>query len=61
MLRTTVKSVIEREVIKNLLSAHKRIAESGAAGDIIRISRFMLWLAKKRGDVLIEIVTERNE
>lgn len=55
------KQMIKDEVIKNLLSAHKRIAESGSPSEIIRLSRYLLKLAKQGSDVLIDNVTECKE
>lgn len=60
-LKTTLRAAMEQEVIKNLLSAQKRIAASGRSKEVIRISRFLLWLAKKRGDVLVNTVSEGEE
>lgn len=61
ILKTSAKSVIEHEVIKNLLSAQKRIAENGDTKEIIRISRYLLRLAQELDDVLIDVVTESNQ
>ena len=44
LLRRKVKDDVEQEVIKNLLLAQKRIAETGNADDVIRISRYLLRL-----------------
>lgn len=59
-LRMTLKSSVEREVIKNLLSAQKRIAEQGTAWELIRLTRFLLRLTKECGDVLVDAITESN-
>ena len=51
----STKKLIEDEVIKNLLTAHKRMVEySGTPNQIIQLSRYILRLAKKRKDELIE-------
>lgn len=55
------KQQIEDAVIKNLLYAHERIAESGNAVEIIRISKYLLRLAKERNDVLINVVSEGDQ
>lgn len=57
-MKVSLKKTVEAETIKNLLSAQKRIAEGGTPKDIIRITRFLLNLADKRGDVLINILSE---
>ena len=52
------KQQIENAIIKNLLSAHERLAGSGSAADLIRLSKYIFRLAKKREDVLVDIVPE---
>lgn len=52
---------IERVVITNLLSAHKRIADSGNAAEVVRITKYLLKLAEKRKDVLVNIVSEEEQ
>lgn len=60
--QTKLQTVVEQETIKNLLSAQKRIAESGNAKEVIRISRYLLGLAKQqRGNVLINAFSEGEE
>ena len=61
MLKITARTAIEQETIKNLLSAQRRIAESGNAKDVIRISRYLLRLAEKRGNVLVDTIPEGEE
>lgn len=51
---------IERAVITNLLSAHKRIADSGNSTEIIRLSKYILKLAGKRKDMLATILSEEE-
>ena len=58
ILQTKLLTTIENETIRNLLSAQRRIAESGNAKDVIRISRYLMRLAEKRGNVLIDIFPE---
>ena len=48
---------IERAVITNLLSAHKRIADSGNAAEVVRITKYLLKLAEKRKDILVNIIS----
>lgn len=58
VLLSSVRTLIEREVMKNLLSAHKRIADHGSALEIICLTKFVLKLADKRDDVLTYVVTQ---
>lgn len=58
---TTQKAIIKDEIIKNLLSAHKRIADSGNAKEIISITRYLLSLANKLDNKIIYIGAECNE
>lgn len=60
-LKTTFKTVVEQEVIKNLLSAHRRIAEGGSAADLLRITRFLLRLAKQHGEIMVDVIPESNQ
>lgn len=39
-------SYMKQRVIKNLLNAHKRIADNGNASDVIKLSKFILHLSK---------------
>lgn len=55
MLKVTGKTLIEQEVIKNLLSAHKRIAACGSVKEVIRLSRFLLRLAKKQSNKVLVV------
>lgn len=59
----TEKSFVRQQVIKNLLSAHKRIAESenGNTHDLICISRYLLRLTKKSDDVLIDAIAKSDQ
>lgn len=57
-MKNTLKNIIRQNVIKNLLSAHKRIADEGNPKELIRITRFLLKLAEKFEDVLVEFISE---
>ena len=52
---------IKEEVTKNLLSAHKRIAEEGNAKEVIRLSRYLLKLEQKFGDVGTYAIPENQQ
>ncbi len=60
-MKCKLSSIIEEQAIKNLLSAHKRIAENGSAKDAIRISKYILKISKKVGDVLIDVGAESDQ
>lgn len=57
----STKKLITDQLTKNLLSAHKRIADTGNASEIIRISKYIFKLANQREDVLTELVPEDKE
>lgn len=58
MAREKVKDIIIEQVIKNLLSAHKKIADSGNEKGLICLSRYLLKLAEKFGNVIIEVAAK---
>lgn len=58
--RIKLKDAVEQETIKNLLHAQKRIAESGNARDLIRVSRYLLRLSKTRNDVLADTISKED-
>lgn len=53
-MRISVSQHILDEAIKNLLSAQKRIADSGSVKDVIKITNFLLHLSEKFCDVLVD-------
>ena len=54
------RDYIESEVMKNLLSAHKIIAENGNSKHLIKLSNYILRLLEKRKDKLLELGAEKN-
>ena len=52
---------IEDELIKNLLTAHGRLAGKGSAGEIIRLSKYIARLSKERGNKPIELFIEEDK
>lgn len=60
-LHTTQKTIIQENVIKNLLSAQKQIAESGDAKSLILLSKFLFHIADKRGNVVVDVVPKDNK
>ena len=59
--RITISQHIQKETIENLLSAQKRIADSGSTRDVIKITNFLLHLSEKVRDVLIDVGPECHE
>lgn len=49
---------IKEQVIKNLLSAHKRIAEIGSASDVISLTKFVLKVSDKFDNILLDFGLE---
>lgn len=61
-VRTLIVYVnIEDELIKNLLTAHGRLAGKGSAGEIIRLSKYIARLSKERGNKPIELFIEEDK
>jgi len=61
MLKTSVGSQIRTKAIKNLLSAHERIANEGSATEVIRFSKYLLKTADKFNDILVDVCPECKE
>lgn len=55
------KTYVEESVIKNLLSAHRRIANEGTATEVIKISKYILKLTQKGQDKLFQLRLEKDE
>lgn len=53
-------SLIKQQVIKNLLSAHKRIADNGSVTDLIKLSKFILRLSKVCDDEVFDFGFENG-
>lgn len=60
-MRVSRKKLIEDEVMKNLLTAHERLADSGTVSEIIRLSKHILRLADKRHDVLVDVIAKDQQ
>jgi len=58
--KTTGKAVIQEQVIKGLLSALKSAAEVDDVSGAIEVSKYLLQLADKFGDVSIAIGAEED-
>lgn len=42
------RNFIAEEVMRDLLNAHSRIAESGSASEVIRLSKYIIKLADRK-------------
>lgn len=60
-LKATVKDIVVQKTMKNLLIAQERLADEGSGSDLIRVTKYLLRLAEKSGDVLVDIVPKGNE
>lgn len=45
---------VKQQIMKNLLNAHKRIADTGNASEIIKLSKFILRLSKHFGNEILD-------
>lgn len=59
-LKISARDLIIQTAIKNLLSAQERIAGYGSAEQVIQITAYLLKLADKRQDVLVNLVAEED-
>lgn len=55
------KDFFERQALENVLEAQRRISRTGSAKEVIRITKFLLALSKKRKDVLMELIPEKSQ
>lgn len=61
ILKINVKDIVAQSTIKNLLAAQWRMAEEGSGADVVRVSKYLMRLSKKYGDVLVDAIPESNE
>lgn len=61
MVMVSMKEYARETVIKNLLSAHERIAKEGDSREIIRISKYVLRLTQNGQDKLFQLRTEEPD
>ncbi len=52
---------IRKTVIKNLLSAHRKIADRGNAKSLIILTKFILKISNQFNDMLIDLELEEND
>lgn len=60
-MKVAAGSAIRELVIKNLLLAHKQVAENGGTKELIILSKFIIGLSKKLDNQLFELRTIENE
>ena len=53
IIKISQKDHIEDSIVQNLLAAHKRMAEQADAEQVIKLSDYILKLAKNRKDELL--------
>ena len=52
---------IRKTVVKNLLSAHRKIADRGNAKSLIILTKFILKISNQFNDMLIDLELEEND
>lgn len=58
MLKKNFGEYIREQTIKNLLSAHRRIAEKGSVSDVISLTKFVLKVSDKFDKILLNFGLE---
>ena len=61
ILKITVKDIVVRSTLKSLLAAQCRLADEGSGADLVRVSKYLMRLSKKYGDVIAEVVQEGGQ
>lgn len=59
-LKIRASSFIKQQIMKNLLNTHKRIADTGNAIEIIKLSKFILRLSKHFGNEILDFGLEQS-
>lgn len=61
-MKANMGSFIREQIAKNLLHAHKRIAETGSAFEVIQLTKFVSRFSKQFNNQLLDFrVEESNE
>ena len=60
-MKTSYKTEIEDSVIRNLLSAHKGLADDGKLDDLLKLTKVLWKLRNKIGNKMIEVISEEVE
>lgn len=60
-MRTSYKTEIEDSVIRNLLSAHKGLADDGKLDELLKLTKVLWKLRNKIGNKMIEVISEEVE
>ena len=61
ILKLMAKRVVMEQVVKNLFSAQEKATERGDVKGVILISKYLLHLANKFGDEMIDFGAESNQ
>lgn len=61
MFKKNLGGFIREQAIKNLLSAQRRIAETGSASEIISMSKFILKISNKFNNILFDFGLEHSD
>lgn len=61
IMEIKVKDVVVRSTLKSLMAAQYRLADEGSGADVVRVSKYLMRLAKKYGDVVVVLGEESNE
>jgi hypothetical protein len=61
ILKLRAKRVVMEQVLKNLFSTQERAAEIGDVKGVILTSKYLLYLANKFGDEMIDFDAESNQ
>ncbi len=60
-MKLRAKRVVMEQVVKNLFSAQEKATERGDVKGVILISKYLLHLANKFGDEMIDFGAESNQ
>lgn len=58
--KITISTYVKQQTIKNLLNAHKRVADTGNTSDLIKLSKFILRLSKHFGNEVLDLGLEHG-
>lgn len=60
-MKVSIGKDIRHRMIKNLLSAHKQVADSGNVNSLIVLTKFILKLSKQFDDELFELGSKEQD
>ena len=59
-MKVLISEHIRKQIVKNLLLAHERIAGEGDVKSIVMLSKFILQLSKNFNNELLELRSEKD-